>query len=474
MKIVGYRAAVLVVLAYSDQFRFALSFEEIWNRLPSRMNTELTWDLPNRVELQMLLEEWCRLGLVLRSQYAAKTYYYLTENSHPRYRFVWQRHATLITRQVTQAVAFMRAIPWVVAVGLTGSLAMKQYKPGDDLDFFVVTQPNTLWLTRLIIVAYTLISGHRRGWEGERHVVTGRTRHRWQWCMNMWMEAHDTVPRWSPSLYTAYELNQVKWLFDKQDITSWIYHRHQWVQEWLPHAEWSRLTSELPSMSTSWLIKAANTVVFWVQRMYMLPHMTTEKVSLRHAFFHPRSTQHLVQQGWQGRLRSAITRVHVKRRWSDWQLPHGIKSLLAAAAKEGRPVILVTGVFDIWHQEHQRFLEKAQALGGILIAGVESDHRVREMKGEGRPINNEEKRRAQVQASGVVSGAFVLPEVFSDVADYRAILQVIRPRYLAVSSHSKHQQVKQQLMEEVGGSLVVVHHHNPAVSTTLLLRNAKG
>ena len=133
--------------------------------------------------------------------------------------------------------------------------------------------------------------------------------------------------------------------------------------------------------------------------------------------------------------------------------------------------ILATGVFDVLHSEHVRFLQKAKALGDRLIVGIESDVRVRALKGEGRPINTQRLRKENLEKLAIADEVFVLPEAFNSDADFRALLQKRQPDILAVSSHTPHLDKKQQLMQEIGGRVEIVHQHNPAVSTTLILSN---
>lgn len=134
--------------------------------------------------------------------------------------------------------------------------------------------------------------------------------------------------------------------------------------------------------------------------------------------------------------------------------------------------ILATGVFDILHQEHIAFLRKAKELGGRLLVGIESDVRVREMKGEGRPINSQDIRQRNLEDLAIADEVFVLPEQFKTDEDHLALIRKINPDVLAVSSHTPFLVEKTRLMSEIGGRVVVVHEHNPKVSTTqLLLQN---
>ncbi|NCN82965.1 MAG: adenylyltransferase/cytidyltransferase family protein [Candidatus Pacebacteria bacterium] len=145
---------------------------------------------------------------------------------------------------------------------------------------------------------------------------------------------------------------------------------------------------------------------------------------------------------------------------------------------EKKVVVLVTGVFDHLHKEHVAFLRKAKECGDVLLVGIESDVRVRQIKGEMRPYHSQTERLRAVEAIGIAEQVFVLPEQFSDPNEHRALLQKIHPDILAVSSHSPHLAEKQQLLQEIGGRVVVVHQHNPAISSTIILekkrRNSRG
>ncbi len=137
-----------------------------------------------------------------------------------------------------------------------------------------------------------------------------------------------------------------------------------------------------------------------------------------------------------------------------------------------RPLVLVTGVFDLLHAEHIAFLQKAKALGGSLYVGVECDARVKKIKGEGRPVQTAETRVQAIENLKIAEKVFVLPEHFDLPEQHRQLLIKILPDILAISSHTAHQPEKHKLMEEIGGTVVVVHPHNPAISTTQLLANS--
>ena len=150
-------------------------------------------------------------------------------------------------------------------------------------------------------------------------------------------------------------------------------------------------------------------------------------------------------------------------------LPPNLTTLIESAHQQHQTIVFVSGVFDLLHEEHQKFLTKAAQQGDVLIVGLESDMRVKQLKGEGRPIWNQEKRKQAIGSLPGVTMAFILPENFNSPADHEALIRAIRPNILAVSSHSEHLDAKQRIMSLVGGKVVVVHQHNPQVSTTQIL-----
>ncbi len=55
--------------------------------------------------------------------------------------------------------------------------------------------------------------------------------------------------------------------------------------------------------------------------------------------------------------------------------------------RAGRRIVFTNGCFDILHRGHIAYLNRAKALGDILILGLNSDLSIRNLKGPDRPIN---------------------------------------------------------------------------------------
>jgi D-beta-D-heptose 7-phosphate kinase/D-beta-D-heptose 1-phosphate adenosyltransferase len=55
--------------------------------------------------------------------------------------------------------------------------------------------------------------------------------------------------------------------------------------------------------------------------------------------------------------------------------------------------IIVNGTFDIVHSGHLALLNYARSLGDYLIVAIDSDQRVKELKGADRPVNTQAERQ---------------------------------------------------------------------------------
>jgi D-beta-D-heptose 7-phosphate kinase / D-beta-D-heptose 1-phosphate adenosyltransferase len=69
-----------------------------------------------------------------------------------------------------------------------------------------------------------------------------------------------------------------------------------------------------------------------------------------------------------------------------------LKKLVSLAKSTGKSVVFTNGCFDLIHGGHIEFLQKAKALGDILVVGLNSDQSVRGIKGDGRPIKTQQER----------------------------------------------------------------------------------
>lgn len=93
---------------------------------------------------------------------------------------------------------------------------------------------------------------------------------------------------------------------------------------------------------------------------------------------------------------------------------------------QGRRLVFTNGCFDLLHAGHVRYLRQARALGDALAVGLNSDRSVRELKGEGRPVNTQADRAEVLAALGAVDYVVIF-----DGKRATGVLRAVRPHVYA-------------------------------------------
>jgi rfaE bifunctional protein nucleotidyltransferase chain/domain len=75
----------------------------------------------------------------------------------------------------------------------------------------------------------------------------------------------------------------------------------------------------------------------------------------------------------------------------------------------GKNLVATNGCFDLLHVGHVRYLHAARALGDALVVGLNGDQSVRQLKGIGRPVNNESDRAEVLAALECVDFVTIFP-----------------------------------------------------------------
>jgi len=150
-------------------------------------------------------------------------------------------------------------------------------------------------------------------------------------------------------------------------------------------------------------------------------------------------------------------------------------SFLKEIKKQNKPIALVTGVFDLLHPGHLLFLQKARErshqLGGHLLIGLESDFRVKQLKGESRPINSQQVRKQQLQETNLAELVFILPTDFSQEQSRVNLLKLIKPQLMLVSTSTPNLEKKSEMLAKIGGKLEIICDHQQQYSTTDIINN---
>jgi len=125
-------------------------------------------------------------------------------------------------------------VPFVRMVAVTGGLAVDSVADHDDIDFFIVTRPGRLWLTRLMIIAIGRVAA----------------RQDIELCPNF-LVSDTAIEMDEKKIYVARELAQMVVIVG-DDLCQEVRRRNGWMFEFLPNAtiegDRSHLSSLQPSM----------------------------------------------------------------------------------------------------------------------------------------------------------------------------------------------------------------------------------
>ncbi len=129
-----------------------------------------------------------------------------------------------------------------------------------------------------------------------------------------------------------------------------------------------------------------------------------------------------------------------------------LRKILRDLKAKGKRVVFTNGCFDLLHIGHLRYLERAKALGDILVVGVNSDSSVRRLKGPERPI------LPLVERMEILSGLEWVDYVISfNEKTPLELISFLKPHVLVKGGDwTKETTVGKEVVEGLGGEVVIL------------------
>ena len=200
------REAILRTLSYFDIFYYPLTAVEIMQFMGQKSNeTDL------HEALTHLLKE--------KKIFLRNGFFSIQDNpllAHRRKE--GNRRAEAMLKKANQIGKFLFRFPFVRAVGISGSLSKNYADERSDIDFFIITKANRLWISRTCMHLYKKLT-----------FITGRQHY---FCMNYYIDEKSlSLPE--KDIFTAIEIKTLlpvsggvtmRQFFDSND----------WTSDWLP------------------------------------------------------------------------------------------------------------------------------------------------------------------------------------------------------------------------------------------------
>jgi hypothetical protein len=216
--------SILRAIAYFDIFHYPLRIEEIGQFLNQRLD-----EMQLHAALQSLLE--------MKLVYLHHGFYMLHDNPllvHRRKQ--GNQRAVKLLRKAMFIGRFLHNFPFVRAVGISGSLSKNYADQKADIDFFIITRANRLWIARTFMHLFKKLT-----------FLTGRQHY---YCMNYYID-ETALELQHKNLFNAIELKTLIPVTG-QALIQQFHEENAWASQMLPCIPVKPANSEV---SASWIKK---------------------------------------------------------------------------------------------------------------------------------------------------------------------------------------------------------------------------
>lgn len=143
-----------------------------------------------------------------------------------------------------------------------------------------------------------------------------------------------------------------------------------------------------------------------------------------------------------------------------------LQPVLAELRGQGQRIVFTNGCFDLLHPGHLHTLAQARAHGDVLVVGINSDASVKRLKGEKRPILNENER--SLMLAGLESVSYVT--IFNEDTP-RELILLLHPDVLVKGGDwSAETIVGRAEVESWGGRVELISYQEGRSTTDIIER----
>lgn len=203
------QSKIILTLAYFDLFKFPLTVDEI---IKFSKITAVQKDLCNEAIMQLLEQ-----NIVFKHG----PYFSLIDDDKLEHRRVnGQKNANALMLKANTYAGLIHKFPFVRSVCISGSLSKGCVDEQGDIDYFIITEPRRLWITRSMLIAFKkifLLNNHK------------------YFCVNYFVDTeHLNIP--DKNIFTATELLTLLPMSGFEVYNNLI-KENQWAFTYLPNAQ---------------------------------------------------------------------------------------------------------------------------------------------------------------------------------------------------------------------------------------------
>lgn len=207
--------AILKTLIYADIFDYPLRAYEIHK-----------WLIGRKATLRQIERALDKLSK--KKKVKNQRGYFFLRDGLVRKRILRRRGSQRFLLKAKFTTWFLKIIPWIKLVGISGGLAMENASKVDDIDLFLITARNRLWITRLLALILLSLTGQRRQVGQKGRKIAGKL------CLNILLE-EGSLEQTSKDIYLAHEVLQMRVLWQRNGIYKKYLEDNSWAFKYLPN-----------------------------------------------------------------------------------------------------------------------------------------------------------------------------------------------------------------------------------------------
>lgn len=152
--------------------------------------------------------------------YSFQNYFTLNESSEElvKQRLSSQENAKIYWEKSKRYIQKIANFPFVRAVAISGSLSKGVMQPDGDIDYFIITSPKRLWLTRSLLILYKKV----RLFNSRKY-----------FCVNYFVDTKN-LEVIDKNLFTAIEVAHLVPVFQEDELFDKFFISNQWVMNYFP------------------------------------------------------------------------------------------------------------------------------------------------------------------------------------------------------------------------------------------------
>ncbi len=215
-----FKKPVLKTLVYFDLFYYPLTAYEVWQYLPKKTDY-----LSCKKTLDSLVKE---------NKISEKESFYFLNNKENliNYRSKRYHFANRKIKIAQKIIKIFKFIPWIKFIALSNLIGRHNMRDGSDIDLFIITSKNRLWLTRFFCAGLMKLLNKRPNKKTKRDKI----------CLSFYVDTdHLNLKELSlknnEDYYFYYWLAGLYPLYDKSHYHFYLINNNQWLKNYLPNMD---------------------------------------------------------------------------------------------------------------------------------------------------------------------------------------------------------------------------------------------